>query len=296
MVWRLSILSFGIFCAATSVVMTKASTLQPEHLSASRLLVAVFILLPLFLRDKKRFPDYSLATAFKISGVPALLLAIHFITWTIGARWTTAANSTLIVNLMPIAMPLVGFFILKETMNGKEWIGTSLVFLGVVVMGVSDFRVSVAHFWGDLVCVLSMLLLAWYLILARKNKWVPSIWLYLVPLYFSASVLCFAMGLARVGLPHSDSNHEWMYILLLGLVPTVLGHSLLNLAMRWFRSQLVALLNQMAFVYAGILGFFFFNEIPNTPFYFASTCMLAGVLWTILAPSPTKHEQSHPIE
>ena len=296
MVWRLSVLSFGIFCGATSVVMTKASELQPEHLSAGRLLVAVFILFPLFLRAKKQFPNYSLATAFKTSAVPALLLAVHFITWTIGARWTTAANSTLIVHLMPIAMPLVGFLILKETMNGKEWIGTSMVFLGVVVLGVSDFKVSAEHLWGDLVCVLSMLLLAWYLILARKNKWVPSIWLYLVPLYFSASVLCFAIGIVRVGLPHSNSNHEWIYILLLGLVPTVLGHSLLNMAMQWFRSQLVALLNQMAFVYAGILGFIFFNEIPNTPFYLASTFMLAGVLWTILTPTRTNHELSRPTE
>jgi len=288
MIWRLSILSFGIFCAATSVVMTKASALQPEHLSAGRLLLAVIILLPLFLRDKKRFPNFPLAKAFKASVVPGFLLAIHFITWTIGARWTSAANSTLIVNLMPIAMPFVGFFILKETLNRKEWIGTSIAFFGVVVLGISDFRVSVDHLLGDLVCLLSMLLLAWYLILARKNKWVPSIWLYLVPLYATASVLCFAIGLARVGLPQINSNHEWIYLLLLGIVPTVLGHSLLNMAMQWFRSQMVALLNQMQFVYAGILGLLFFNEMPNTPFYLASTCMLAGVFWTIFASPSSK--------
>jgi drug/metabolite transporter (DMT)-like permease len=224
-----------------------------------------------------------LTKALKISALPAFLLAMHFITWTIGARWTTAANSTLIVNLMPVAMPFMGFFILKETMSNNEWIGTFLAFLGVIILGVTDYRVSAQHLTGDLICLISMLLVAWYLILARKNKGVPSIWLYLVPLYFLASVLCFTIGLTRAGLPQINSNHEWIYLLLLGVIPTVLGHSLLNMAMQWYRSQMVALVNQLQFVYAGFLGLWFFGELPNIPFYLASTCMLAGVLWTILA-------------
>lgn len=282
MIWRVCILTVGIFCAATSVVMTKASQLQPEHLSAARLITAVCILCPLFFRDKKRFPEFSIADAFKTSALPSLLLAAHFITWTIGARWTTAANSTLIVNMIPVAIPLMGYIILKERLNAKESVGTILAVLGISVLAVTDFKLDAQLLAGDLVCVVSMLLIAWYLILARKNKSIPSIWLYLVPLYLSASAICFFVGLVRTGLPYSTDPQEWIYILLLGLIPTAFGHSLLNLSMRWFRSQFVALMNQMQFVFASFLGYGFFKELPTQSFYVASAFMLTGILWTIL--------------
>jgi drug/metabolite transporter (DMT)-like permease len=288
MVLRFAILSLGVFCAATSVVMTKASQLSPEILSSGRLLVAVVILLPIFIRDKKRQPDFSLKESIKVSSLPALLLALHFVSWTIGARWTTSANSTLIVNLIPVAMPVLSIILLRESLNKKEWIGTTLTVLGVVVLAYVDYRISSTLIAGDMVCVLSMILLAWYLILARKNKSVPSICLYLVPLYAQAGILCLAAGLVRTGLPLSINREEWKYILLLGLIPTVFGHSLLNLAMRWFRSQFVAIVSQLQFVYAGFLGYFFFREIPHNSFYLASAFMMAGVLWTLLAHAQSK--------
>ena len=287
MIWRLGLLTLGIFCAASSVVMTKASQLQPEHLSAARLFVAVLILSPLYLRDKKRFPEFTTAHAFKISALPAILLAIHFITWTLGARWTTAANSTLIVNLIPIAMPILGYFILKETINLKELLGTALALVGVCILALTDYRLNAQLLEGDLVCLISMLLVAWYLILARKNRNVPSIWLYIVPLYLTASMISLLIVLLRSGMPHSQDPHEWIYVLLLGLIPTVFGHSLLNLSMHWFRSQFVALMNQMQFVYAGVMGYGFFKELPSQSFYLASVFIFAGVAWTILTHKRT---------
>lgn len=293
MIWRICILTFGTFCAATSVVMTKASQLQPEHLSAARLITAAIILCPLFIRDRKRFPEFSISDAFKISALPSILLAAHFIAWTIGARWTTAANSTLIVNMIPVAIPFMGYFILKERLNAKELAGPILAVLGISVLAVTDFRLDARLLAGDLVCVVSMLLLAWYLVLARKNKSIPSIWLYVVPLYLTASGISFFAGLVRTGLPYSTDPQEWIYILLLGLIPTAFGHSLLNLSMHWFRSQFVALMTQMQFVYAGVLGYWFFKELPSQSFYVAGAFMLTGVLWTILShkePNPSKRE------
>jgi drug/metabolite transporter (DMT)-like permease len=160
--------------------------------------------------------------------------------------------------------------------------------MGVVVLGVVDYTISSTLFAGDLVCVLSMILLAWYLVLARKNKSIPSIWLYLVPLYLQAGVICLIAGLVRTGAPDSIPAEEWLYMVLLGLIPTVIGHSLLNLAMRWFRSQIVAIISQLQFAYAGVLGYFFFSEIPHGSFYLASVFMISGVLWALVSHTPCR--------
>ena len=188
-------------------------------------------------------------------------------------------------------MPFFSYFMLKEYMNKGEWMGTLLTFSGVAVLAYADYQLSTTLLHGDLVCLLSMLLMAWYLILARKNNSIPSIWLYLVPLYTQAGVICLVAGLIRTGIPDSIEATEWLYILLLGLVPTVFGHSLLNLAMQWFRSQLVAILTQLQFIYAGILGYLFFTEIPEISFYLASVFMMTGVVWTIFSQTPSEAQK-----
>ena len=285
MVWRFLILSLGVFFAGTSVIMTKASQLPAEFVSGGRLLVAALILLPVFLRDQRRYPEFKLKQSIRISGLPGVLLAFHFITWTIGARWTTSANSTLIANLIPAAMPFFSLFMLKEALSRSEWIGTFITCFGVAILAYVDYNISSEMISGDLVCLISMLLLTWYLILARKYKHIPSVWLYLVPLYGLAGVLCIVIGIARNGIPATPPPVEWLYIFLLGLLPTVFGHSLLNLAMRWYRSQFVAIVSQMQFIYAGVLGYFYFTEIPHLSFYLASACMMVGVIWTLYSHS-----------
>ncbi len=281
MIWRFLILSLGVFCAGSSVVMTKASQYPAEFVAGGRLFVASLILLPIYLRDRKRYPDFKLTEGFRLSFQPGIFLALHFITWTIGARWTRSANSTLIANLIPAAMPFFSFFLLKESLNKNEWIGTGITCVGVVILVYVDYRVSTTMITGDLVCLVSMLTLAWYLVLARKYKHIPSIWLYLVPLYTVAGLTCILSGVLRNGIPPAPPLIEWFYIFLLGLIPTVFGHSLLNLAMHWYRSQFVAIVSQMQFVYAGILGYFYFAEIPPLSFYLASAFMMVGVVWTL---------------
>ena len=273
--------------------MTKASQYPAEYVAGGRLLFAALILLPIYLRDRKRYPDFKLQEGLRLSIQPGVLLALHFITWTIGARWTSSANSTLIANLIPAAMPFFSFFLLKESLNKNEWIGTGITCIGVVILAYVDYTVSTTMITGDIICLVSMLTLAWYLILARKYKHIPSIWLYLVPLYSVAGIFCLFAGLLRHGIPPTPPPMEWLYIFLLGLIPTVFGHSLLNLAMHWYRSQFVAIVSQMQFIYAGILGYIYFAEIPHFSFYLASAFMMIGVVWTLYSHTstqPTPHD------
>ena len=74
MILRFFILSLGVFCAGTSVVMTKASQLPAEYVAGGRLIIAALLLLPIYIRDQKRHPEFKLRQSLRISGLPALLL------------------------------------------------------------------------------------------------------------------------------------------------------------------------------------------------------------------------------
>lgn len=278
---KIGILLTGVFCASTSVVMIKASISPPEFLCTFRLLIAAIILLPFFIKQSKAHQSYSVSTALRRSLIPGVILGLHLISWTMGARLTPATNSSLVVNLIPVAMPIFAYFLLKEKLNPRELIGTLVALSGVLILTLKDYSLDPQYLRGDIICFISMLFFALYLIFGRKNKDVPSLVLYLTPLYAIAGITCLAFGLVRYGLPDLSSPHEWLMFLLLALIPTISGHSLLNYSMKHMRSQLVAVMNLFQFIFAGLLGFFFFNEVPYSIFYLASCLVLAGALFAI---------------
>ncbi|KKK77008.1 hypothetical protein LCGC14_2857920 [marine sediment metagenome] len=77
----------------------------------------------------------------------------------------------------------------------------------------------------------SMVLLAMYMALGRKNRDFPSIWLYVVPLYFVGGCMCLGVSLFFVQPPGIASTQE--LLITLGLI--VVGRWIL----RWASRRLV---------------------------------------------------------
>jgi drug/metabolite transporter (DMT)-like permease len=288
LVFRISLLLFGVAVGASSVVFIKASSMDGILLASYRQLAAAFILSPLFFINLKK---HKLAFSFKLilpSVLPGIFLSLHFITWIYGARSTPAANATLIVNMVPIVMPFLLFFVAREIITGREIAGTLLAMAGVLVLGGSDFSFAAAEFRGDLICFVSMLFFAVYMVLAKRNSSGKSVWLYVVPLYFIGGLFCFLIGLF-ISEPFAPvKGFDILMILGLALGPTIIGHSALNYSMKVLRGQLVSLLNLTQFLFAAVMGFVFFREVPGLFFYIASFLIIAGTVLIIMLPHSEK--------
>jgi drug/metabolite transporter (DMT)-like permease len=282
------LLLFGVFCCSTSVIFIKIGGTDPVVLSAYRLLIGGAVLMPLMLRRHAESTDMSLRRLLSRTGPPAVFLALHFITWINGARMTPAANASLIVNMVPGVMPILLLLVVRERVTLRESLGTVVALSGVFVLGMGDLQLSRDHLLGDVMCFLSMLLYALYLICARKNNDLPSLYAYIVPVYLLAGLLCLGIaGLMQLAdrpvVWFGPIVHlEWMSILGLALVPTVFGHSIVNWAFRHIRGQTVVILNLAQFIFAGIMGFLLLKELPPTAFYPASLLVVCGALLVIL--------------
>jgi drug/metabolite transporter (DMT)-like permease len=265
--------------AASSVLFIKASTLTPAVLAASRLLIAAVILVPLWLRERRRAETRpSWWDTVRPVLLPALFLGLHFISWNAGARGTLAGNASLVVNLVPVVMPVLAWLFLSEKINRRELAGTMLALAGVAVLGFSDYRFSPEHLVGDAVCFGSMCLYSVYLIAARKRAKPGQLFSYLSPLYGTAGLIClvYALILDPQTQPITALD-PWMVA---GLVagPTLLGHSIANWSMTRFRAQTVGLVNVTQFVFAGVMSFFVFGEVPKPLFYLTGILVVAGAV------------------
>lgn len=294
---RILLLLLGVFSCSCSVLLIKGSSLHPSIIAAHRLLLAALILSPLYLFTLKKHREQYTARHVRLVIFPAFLMAMHFITWAQGAKMTHAANATLIANLIPVAIPIILFLIAREVPTRWEIIGTVIAVAGAILVAASDFHVSMTNVWGDAICFGSMIFFAYYLVQGRVSREIPSIWLFLVPLYAFAGLFCFLVSLVIANPFVVPSRHDFLMSLGLAVIPTVSGHSLLNFSMKHMRSQVVSVVNLSQFIFAGTLAYLIFHEKPQTLFYVASTCVVSGAIVVINAHAKEhKPSSDEPLE
>ncbi len=277
----LLVLLIGIIASGISFVFIRESVESSIMLSAWRSLLASLFLLPLYIRARRLYGDTSWLKVLSRSLLPGILLSIHFIAWNAGARLTSGANATLIVNLTPIVMPFLMFIQFRERIQRLELFATLLAMAGIVLLAYSDFSLSREHILGDLFCFASMLLFALYLTSARKHQQLASIWLYVVPMYAVAGVCSLLLAsISEPIAPTMDTKNILMILSLAG-ISTVIGHTALNFSMQHLRGQTVTLLNLLQFVVAGVAAYFLYQELPSTLFYPASLLVLSGLILVV---------------
>ena len=288
--WRYFLLILAVLTGSTAVIVIKQSQVPAILLASYRLLFAAIILTPLFIITLRKYPKSRYRDLLRGSLVGAVFLALHFIFWSYGARMTNAANGTLIVNLVPVAMPFMLWIGAREMISRREVIGSILSLAGMIVLTMGQLHVDGSTLAGDIVCFIGMLLVTVYLIAAKRARagGLP-IWLYIVPLYWMAGVICFAIAVCTPGYSRPLFAFGWReygLLLYLAAVPTVIGHTMMNYAMQTLRGQVVSVFNLGQFMFAGVFAYFMYDEVPRVQFYIASALVVAGGVIVVMKSKP----------
>ncbi|MCP4707018.1 MAG: DMT family transporter [Planctomycetes bacterium] len=286
----LLLLLFGTLACSTAAIIIKMSEpyqTDPILLASFRCLIASVILSPLYFRDRRAHRDTYKLKHLGAALLPGVFMGLHFISWNFGVVKTAAANATLLVTMTPITMPFFAWIIFRQKLNRAEWAATTFSVIGVVILMMGDLELEGDNLTGDLLSLLSLLLLTYYLILARVNRSIGSIWLYIVPLYFISGSFCLLCSLFFTHPFQSFSVNELYIFLALALIPTVTGHSILNYSMRHLPSQLVAIVSSGQFIFTGILAYIIHNETIHGSFLVASVLVVIGVVVAVRARKET---------
>lgn len=261
---------------STAVLFIKESQIDASLLAALRLLLAAVLLTPVYVRDWRRHRESVSWRTAADAVLPGVALALHLATWNIGARLALGANGTLIVNLVPLIMPVLLAWLASERVNRAEVLGTCFAAASITLMLATSFDTNASHFRGELVCLGSMGLLSVYLTLGRRHRKQPTVWLYMTPLFYTAGVTALLVAVLSGGDLSVDWQTEWRWVAALVCVPTLLGHTLINNAMRYFRGQLVGLTMMGQFIFAGVITYVFLDETPAWSFYVSAVLAMTG--------------------
>jgi len=281
-IWRVALLLLGVWACATSIIFIRLSNCPPILLTGLRLLLASGVLAPLCIRDFRKYRNRLGWRDFRATTIAGFAMGLHFASWIVGARQANPTNASLIVTMIPAVMPLFLLIIVRERITRGELKGTFLAMAGVCVLGAWDARLSAEYFTGDLICFGSMLIFCFYLTLGRKNRHFPTIWLYVVHMYFFGGIVFVTLGaIVECGMWHLAAPlnaREMLLIAALVIFPTVIGHSILNYSVKHMRGQLVGVINLLQFVFVGVMAWCVGDKTPPWTIAPASALVLTGAI------------------
>jgi drug/metabolite transporter (DMT)-like permease len=224
------------------------------------LLFSVLLMLPLVLF--KYMPELKLIGRrdWLFSAIAGIFLAFHFILWFESLRFTSVASSTVLVTLQPLFAFAGTYLFFKERFTGKAILSGVIAIGGSVLISWGDFRISGTALFGDLLALAACALVTAYLMFGQTVRKRLSLITYTFTVY-SISAMTLLVYVIAAGEPLGPyPASDWIYFILLALVPTLLGHTLFNWSLKWLSTSTISMAILFEPVGAAVLAYFLLGE------------------------------------
>ena len=205
-----------------------------------------------------------------------LLLALHFGSWIASLSFTSTAASVALVCTNPMFAALFGA-LLGDRVARRELGGIAIAAAGCAVLAGGDWRAGGDALIGDGLALVGAASAAGYLVVGRRLRAA----LPLVP-YLGAvnAIAAAALALAALGMGADLAalpGHTYVACAGAALCASLVGHSLLNAAVRTTPTHLVALAVLGEPIGSSLIAWAAFGEQPPSHAVLGGAIVLAGI-------------------
>jgi drug/metabolite transporter (DMT)-like permease len=175
-----------------------------------------------------------------IALLAGVALALHFGTWIPSVRMTSVASATALVSTQSIFTALIAHM-RGHRLPRLAWIGIALATAGATLVAGADIGLSGRALLGDLLAVLGGLFAAVYVTVGARARQELSTSVYTSICYAACALILLVVclvGRLRLG---GFSADAWLKILAVTVCAQLLGHSLINVALRTTSATVVSL-------------------------------------------------------
>src|SRR5690625_1000916 len=274
----------GVIAVSTSAIFVKLASGAPAGIIAFyRLFFAVLLMLPTILIKyrpeirsiKKR--DWLLAT---LSGV---FLALHFILWFESLNYTSVASSVVLVTLQPIFAFVGTYFFFGERFSVAAIISMIITLIGSFVISWGDFQISGLALFGDILALLGAAAVTGYFLLGQQMRRNLSLMTYTFIVYGISSITLLIYNVAVQNTFIGFPAEHWLWFLALAIIPTFLGHTLFNWALRWLSTSTISMAIVFEPIGATLLAYYILGEIVTPSQWLGGTIVIFGLFLFIMS-------------
>jgi len=296
------VLAIGVIAISTSAILVKVSTAPSGVIAFYRLLFSVLLMGPIFFSKYRTELKLVTKRDWGISIASGFFLAFHFILWFESLNYTSVASSTVLVTLQPIFAFIGTYLFFKERLSLNAICSGMIAVLGSVIISYGDFKISGTALFGDMLALAACALVTFYLLFGQSVRKRISLITYTFIVYaISTSVLLVYLLVTKESFyPYPKS--DWLYFILLAIIPTLLGHTLLNWVVKWVSTSMISVAILFEPVGATVLAYYMIGETVNLSQVIGGAVVLLGIGLYILVErkarltylKPSVKKKKHP--
>lgn len=260
-------------------ILVKWCDSTPFVITFYRLFITCAMLLP-FMLWTRGFQELRALSAreWLLILLSATSLAFHFGLWIASLGLTLVATSVVLVTAHPLFVAAVSHFVLGERVRRVAAIGIVVAFLGVCIISLADAEVGGTNLFGNLLALLGGISAGIYFLSGRLARQKVSLSSYVFTVYLISAAMLFMAALIVGDEVVVSSQRELTLFVLLAVVPTILGHTMFNFALKSVPAHIVSTSLLAEPIGASILAYFLLpDEVPGRWIIIGAVLVIGGL-------------------
>ncbi|MBE9482688.1 MAG: DMT family transporter [Chloroflexi bacterium] len=275
------ILLAGVLSISFAAIFIRLADAPPLVIATYRMTIAAIVLIPVAsiksMKGLNRLTRHDLLLIL----VSSVFIALHFGLWITSLNYTSIASSVVLVTSHPAFVAVMSYFLWSERLNKLAIGGIIVVLTGIISINYGGFTISSQALLGDLLALIAGFSMGAYLIIGGQLRKRIDVLTYLAIIYSCSAVILI---IATVSFGYSLFGYSpmtYLMLILLAIVPQLIGHSCLNIALRLIPVTFVSIAILGEPVGATLLGCLILSEIPTANEVVGGVLIIGGILMVL---------------
>lgn len=268
----------GVISVSLSAIFVKLANADSGVIAFYRMLFSIIIMLPWFLMKYRHEVKRLSKRDWIFSSIAGIFLAFHFILWFESLNYTSVASSTVLVTMQPLFAFVGTYLFFKEKITLKTLLAGSIAIIGSVLISWGDFQISGSALYGDILALIACALVTGYLLFGQDVRQRLSLVTYTMVVYTISTITLFFYVVLKNESFGPYPAMDWMWFLLLAIIPNLLGHNLFNWSLKWVSTNVISIAILFEPVGAAILAIIVFQEYLTVTQIVGGAIVIAGIM------------------
>lgn len=266
-------LLLAAFLVSTSGALGRYIAMPAEVIIFFRASLAIVFLF-IFIKIKKdsiKLKSKKHIAPFIIGGI---FMGAHWVTYFYALKMANVAIGMLSLYTFPVMVAFLEPLFFKLKFNPINIVLAILVLLGVYILS-PEFNIESTTVQGVLFGLLSALFYAIRILILKQYV---SQYNGIVLMFYQTIVIAICLAPVLFFMDTSGIQIQWPYIVVLALITTAIGHSLMVHSLQFFSASTTSIISSVQPIFGIIIAFFFLKEIPSMNTYVGGGLILATVI------------------
>lgn len=278
----------GVVAVSAAAIFIRLADAPALAVAFWRCALGVAVLLPPALARRERFPRGRALWVGLASGVA---LGAHFGFWISSLDYTSVAASVVLVSTQPVFVAILAYALFGERTSPLSFSGILVAIAGTAVIAGDGS----AALLGNVLAIIGAVAVAVYTLIGRSLRTTGiGVLPYSVVVYSAAAVTLLFAALLSGAQVWGYPGETWFWLWAITLGPQILGHTVLNWALRYVEASIVSGTILAEPVVSALLAWLVLSETPGALTVAGGAVVLAGLFLLLRGYRPTDEAPAEP--